>query len=317
MSNIETVNNKNNFKLLLKFIKLGKPQFAVGLFFYFSLGALLGILFNAEFVLSKFILGFAIIFLSTWAVHYHNDYFDFDSDHHGTPTAISGGSGILMEHPEWRNKSKIMGITLIGLAIAISVLFTYLFSYPITFILFVIIANLIAWFYAAPPFQLSYRGLGEFGNSAIGLLFPGLGYFALIGTLNLPFFIFAIPMLFLQLLFTISVEIPDMEGDRIGGKMTWIASKGRKFGFKIVAISGLLATISFLILPYTNLFPAIIDFRIIAFISLIPLSLGIIEIIKMPLDKLSATKYCIYNLAAIFASVILINIYFIHLIRII
>ena len=317
MSNIETVNNKNNFKLLLKFIKLGKPQFAVGLFFYFSLGALLGILFNAEFVLSKFILGFAIIFLSTWAVHYHNDYFDFDSDHHGTPTAISGGSGILIEHPEWRNKSKIMGITLIGLAIAISVIFTYLFSYPITFILFVIIANLIAWFYAAPPFQLSYRGLGEFGNAAIGLLFPGLGYFALIGTLNLPFFIFAIPMLFLQLLFTLSVEIPDMEGDRIGGKMTWIASKGRKFGFKIIAISGLLATISFLILPYTNLFPAIIDFRIIAFISLLPLSLGIIEIIKMPLDKLSATKYCIYNLASIFASVILINIYFIHIIKII
>jgi 1,4-dihydroxy-2-naphthoate polyprenyltransferase len=317
LSNIETVNNKNNFKLLLKFIKLGKPQFAVGLFFYFSLGALLGILFNAEFVLSKFILGFAIIFLSTWAVHYHNDYFDFDSDHHGTPTAISGGSGILIEHPEWRNKSKIMGITLIGLAITISVLFTYLFSYPITFILFVIIANLIAWFYAAPPFQLSYRGLGEFGNSAIGLLFPGLGYFALIGTLNLPFFIFAIPMLFLQLLFTLSVEIPDMEGDRIGGKKTWIASKGRKFGFKIIVISGLLATISFLILRYTNLFPAIIDFRIIAFISLLPLSLGIIEIIKMPLDKLSATKYCIYNLAAIFASIILINIYFIHLIRII
>lgn len=76
-------------KNLLKFIKLGKPQFAVGLFFYFSMGALLGVLFNAEFVLSKFILGFVIIFLSTWAVHYHNDYFDFDSDQFGTPTAIS------------------------------------------------------------------------------------------------------------------------------------------------------------------------------------------------------------------------------------
>ncbi len=317
MSNIETVNNKNNIKHLLKFIKLGKPQFAVGLFFYFSLGALLGVLFNAEFVLSKFILGFAIIFLSTWAVHYHNDYFDFDSDHFGTPTSISGGSGVLIEHPEWRNKSKIMGITLIGLAIVISVLFTYLFSYPLTFVLFVIIANLIAWFYAAPPFQLSYRGLGEFGNTAIGLLFPGLGYFALIGTLNLPFFIFAIPMLFLQLLFTLSVEIPDMEGDRLGGKMTWIASKGREFGFKIIAISGVLATVSFLILPFTNLFPSIIDFRVIAVISLLPLSLGILELIKKPLDKLSATKYCIYNLGSIFASVILINLYFIYLIKII
>jgi 1,4-dihydroxy-2-naphthoate octaprenyltransferase len=302
-------------KHLLKFIKLGKPQFAVGLFFYFSLGALLGVLFNAQFVLSKFILGFAIIFLSTWAVHYHNDYFDFDSDQYGIPTAISGGSGVLIEHPEWRNKSKIMGITLIGLAIAISALLTYLFSYPITFVLFVIIANLIAWVYAAPPFKLSYRGLGEFGNTAIGLLFPGLGYFAIIGTLNLPFFIFAIPMLFLQLLFTISVEIPDMEGDRLGGKMTWIASKGRKFGFQIIAISGILATISFLLLSYTNLFPAIIDFRIIAVISLIPMSLGVIELIKNPNDKATATKFCIYNLAGIFITVILINLYFLSLLK--
>lgn len=304
-------------KNLLKFIKLGKPQFAVGLFFYFSMGALLGVLFNAEFVLSKFILGFVIIFLSTLAVHYHNDYFDFDSDQFGTPTAISGGSGVLLEHPEWRNKSKLMGIALIGLSIGVSAVFTLIFSYPITFVLFVIMANLIAWFYAAPPFHLSYRGLGEFGNTAIGLLFPGLGYFAIIGTLNLPFFIFAIPMLFLQLLFTLSVEIPDMEGDRLGGKMTWIASKGRRFGFKIIAISGLLATVSFLLLPYTNLFPAIIDFRIITLISLLPLSLAIVELIKQPLDKISATKYCIYNLTSIFAAVILINLYFIYILKII
>ena len=318
MSKNATINSNNsnsNIKHIFKFIKLGKPQFAVGLFFYFSLGALLGVLFNAEFVLSKFILGFAIVFLSTWAVHYHNDYFDFNSDKFGTPTAISGGSGVLIEHPEWKNKSKIMGITLIGAAIIISAFFTYIFSYPLTFILYVIIANLIAWFYAAPPFKLSYRGLGEFGNTAIGLLFPGLGYFAMIGTLNLPFFIFAIPMLFLQMLFTISVEIPDMEGDRLGGKMTWIASKGRKFGFKIISISGLLATISFLLLPFTNLFPAIIDFRIVAAISLIPLSLGIIGLVKNPIHKKTATKFCTYNLAGIFASVILINLYFIYLLK--
>lgn len=313
MSKNVTVDSSYNMKSLLMFIKLGKPQFAVGLLFYFSLGALLGVLFNAEFVLSKFILGFAIIFLSTWAVHYHNDYFDFDSDRFGTPTTISGGSGVLLEHPEWRNKSKIMGITLIGLAIVISVFFTYIFSYPITFVLFVIFANLISWFYAAPPFQLSYRGLGELGNTAIGLLFPGLGYFALIGTLNLPFFVFAIPMLFLQLLFTLSVEIPDMEGDRLGGKMTWIATKGRKFGFKIMAISGILVTISFLLIPYTNLFPSVIDFRIVAAISLIPLGLGLIELIKNPSDKVTATRFCIYNLIGILVSVILINLYFIYI----
>jgi 1,4-dihydroxy-2-naphthoate octaprenyltransferase len=313
LSKVESVNNNSKIGNLLKFIKLGKPQFAVGLFFYFSLGALLAMLFGAEFFLSKFILGFAIVFLSTWAVHYHNDYFDFEADHHGTPTAISGGSGVLIEHPEWKNSSKIMAITLILLSIAISIVFTVIFSYPLTFILFVILANLLAWFYAAPPFKLSYRGYGEFGNTAIGLMFPGLGFFAIMGTLTIPFFVFAIPMLFLQLLFTMSVEIPDMEGDKAGGKMTWIASRGREFGFRVIAISGLLATISFLFMSLTNLFPVIIDFKIVALISLIPLTLGLIGFIKNPKDKVTATKFCIYNLAGIFVSVIIINLYFIYL----
>ncbi|MGZ7117408.1 MAG: prenyltransferase, partial [Methanobacterium sp.] len=229
---------------------------AGSLFFYFSIGALLAVLFNAPFDLSKFILGWIIIFLSGWAVHYHNDYFDFETDHNTKPTAISGGSGILIEHPEWRRASIIMAITLIALSIALSIAFTYIFSYPLTFILFIIIGNIIAWFYAAPPIKLSYRGLGEFGNTTIGLIFPGVGYFALMGTLNLPFFIFIIPMLFLQMLFANSVEIPDMEGDKIGGKITWIVSRGRKFGFKIIAISGLLATISFLSLSLTGIFPS-------------------------------------------------------------
>ncbi len=305
----------SNLKDLFKFIKLGKPQFAVGLFFYFSLGALLAILFGAEFNLTKFILGFVIIFFSTWAVHYHNDYYDFKADHYVTPTAISGGSGVLIEHPEWKTSSKYMAISLISIAIAVSVIFTFLFDYPLTFILFVVFANSLAWIYAAPPFKLSYRGLGEFGNTAIGILFPGLGFFALMGTLTLPFLAFAIPMLFLQMLFTMSVEIPDMEGDKAGGKKTWIATHGRRFGFKIIALSGSLATLSFLILNYTNLFPHIIDFRLVAAISSIPLILGIIALIKNPEDKLTATKFCIYNLAGIFAVVILINIYFISLIK--
>lgn len=33
---------------IFKFIKLGKPQFAIGLFFYFSMGALLAGLFHAD-----------------------------------------------------------------------------------------------------------------------------------------------------------------------------------------------------------------------------------------------------------------------------
>ncbi len=305
--------NKSNYIKIIKFIKLGKPHLAGSLFFYFSIGALLAVLFNASFVLSKFVLAWIIIFLSGWAVHYHNDYHDFETDHYTRPTPISGGTGILIEHPEWRESSRLMALTLIGLSIILSIVFTSIFAYSPAFVLFVIMGNILAWFYAAPPIKLSYRGLGELGNTAIAFLFPAMGYWSLMGNLNLPFFIFVIPLLFLQMLFTNSVEIPDMEGDRIGGKMTWIASKGRRFGFKLIAISGLFATLSFLIIPYTNLFPSNIDFRVLAIISLIPLSLGLIGLIKNPLDKSSATKICVYNLASIILAAFLINCYFVYL----
>ncbi len=305
--------SKNNSFNIIKFIKLGKPHLAGSLFFYFSIGALLAVLFNAPFVLSKFALGWVIIFLAGWAVHYHNDYFDFETDHNTKPTPISGGSGVLVEHPEWRKKSILMALTLISLSIILSVAFTVIFSYSLTFILFVIMGNILAWFYAAPPIKLSYRGLGEFGNTAIGFLFPAMGYWCLMGTLNLPFLIFVIPMLFLQMLFTNSVEIPDMEGDIKGGKRTWIAIKGRGFGFKIIAVSGLLATLSFLIIPLTHLFPANINFNIIAIISLIPMSFGIIGLIKNPSDKKTATKLCINNLTSIMIAAILVNCYFVYI----
>jgi len=279
------------------------------------MGALLAVLFNAQFNLNKFIIGYAIIFFSTMAIQYHNDYFDFEADHHVTPSTISGGSGILVENPKWKELSKITALTFIGLADILSVAFTVIFSYPLTFILFVVLANIISWFYDAPPTRLSYRGLGEFVTISMGIIYPGVGYFGIMGTLDLPFLIFTIPMVFIQLMFTMSVEIPDMEGDRLAGKMTWIASRGREFGLKMIVISGLLATVSFFIIPFTNIFPQNINFRILALISLIPLTIGIIELVKKPLDKISATKFCTYNIASIFAAAILINSYFLYLLR--
>jgi len=109
--------------------------------------------------------------------------------------------------------------------------------------------------------------------------------------------------------------MPDMEGDKLGGKITLIVSRGRAFGFKLIAFSAFLITISFLIIPYSNLFHPSIDFRIFALISLIPLTLGIVELQKNPIDRESATKYSSLNIASLFAVGILVNLYFIYLIK--
>ncbi len=304
-----------NIKTLIKIIKLGRPQYLAGNFLIFTMGALLAILLNAEFILSKFILGYSILFTAHLAVHYSNDYFDFEVDHYTQPSAISGGSGVLVENPELKEFSKWFSLLITGISISLAAAFTVIFKYPVIFFLFLFFGNLLAWFYTAPPIKLVYRRLGEVTNIIAVIIFLGTGYFALNGTLDLPFFIFSIPVIFLQIIFINSFEIPTLEGDKLGNKITWIVLKGREFGFRLNLISGFLATLSFIIIPYTHLFPSIIDFKVLTLISLISLSLGIIALIKRWFDVESATKFATINVLALFLMSFLIDIYFIYLIK--
>ncbi len=300
---------------LKKMIIIGRPQILVGNFLLFSMGAMLAVLFNAEFILSKFILGYSILFTAHLAVHYSNDYFDVEVDKYNKPNAISGGKGILVKNPNLRELSKSISVSLSALSIAIAAIFTIIFNYPATYFLFFLFGNLLAWFYTAPPIKLVYRRLGEIANIIAVFIFLGAGYFTIMGTLNTPFFIFLIPVIFLNIIFINSFEIPDMEGDKLGGKITWIVRWGREFGFKVIAISGLLATLSFLFISFTNLFPAIIDFRVLVIISLISVGLGIIGLIKKPYDRESATKFAAINVASLFIISILIDGYFLFIIK--
>ncbi len=309
------MNMNYNVNTVFKIVKLGRPQILVGNFLLFTMGALLAILFNAQFDLSKFILGYSILFTAHLAVHYGNDYYDINVDKHNQPNVVSGGRGILVENPELRELSKKLSIAITGLSLVLAAVFTVVFDYPVTFFLFFLFGNLLAWFYTAPPIKLVYRRLGEIANIVAVVIFLGAGYFTLMGTLDLPFFIFSVPVIFLQMIFISSFEIPDMEGDKLGGKITWIVSWGREFGFKLIAVSGFLATVSFLVLSFTNLFPPSINFRILTFISLIPLSLGILGLIKKPSDRKSATKLASINVAFLFLMSILINVYFIYLVK--
>lgn len=304
-----------NKDTLIKIVKLGRPQFTFGVLMYFLIGTLFAVLLNGQFILTKVIWGFLILFTANLATHYSNDYFDFDVDKYGTVTPFSGGSGILVKNPELKELSKKLAYFFIGLSILIGAGFTIYYSFPISFFLFVLFGNALVWFYSAPPIKLAYRKVGEIGNLLNGFIMPGAGYFVTMGTIDLPFIIFSIPFLFLQFMFTLGVEIPDLEGDKKGGKITWIVSKGREFGFKLMGISVILATISFLIIPLTNLFPQIIDFRILTLISLIPLSLGLYALWKRPIDKKTATKLAILNVGSLFAVWILTNSYFIYLLK--
>ena len=305
---------KSTGEKIIKIIKLGRFQFIFGGFLYFCLGAFFAVLLNADFALNKFLLGYAIFFMAHLSMHYSNDYFDMEADKHGNPSQFAGGSGILIENPELKNFSKWFSITLLSLSLILAAVFVAIFSYSIWFFIFVVFGNFLAFFYAAPPIKLSYNGLGELATISIGFLMPAMGYLTLTGTINIPFIIFSIPLLLYQLLFINAVQIPDMEGDKLGGKITWIVKRGRIFGFKTIAIAGSLATLSFLFISLTNLYPITINFKIIAFLSIIPLAFAIMSYLKRSEDRMAATTLVNRNLSSLIMFLAIINCYFIYLI---
>ena len=304
-----------NLDTFAKILKIGRPHVLAGNFLLFTMGALLAVLLNAEFLLSKFLLGYSILFTAHLAVHYSNDYYDVEVDKYSKPNPISRGKGVLVENPELRELSKRISLFIMVVSVFLAAAFTLIFSYPISYFFFFLFGNLLAWFYTAPPIKLVYRRLGEVANVIAVLIFLGAGYFTMMGTLDLPFFIFSLPVILLQLIFINSFEIPDMEGDKLGGKTTWIVSWGREFGFRFIALSGILATISFLLIPLTGLFPSNINFKVLVAISFISLSLGIIGLIVNPSDRKKATRLAIINVAALFIMSFLIDVYFIYLLQ--
>lgn len=304
-----------NYDKLVKIVKLGRFHFLLGSFLYFCIGAFLAVILNAEFSLNKFLLGYAILFTAQLSMHYSNDYFDLEADKYGKPSQFAGGSGILVKNPELKKFSKWFSTALLSLSLIIAAAFVLLFSYSIWFFLFMVFANLLGLFYAAPPIRLSYNKLGELATISAGFVMPAIGYLTLMGTIDMPFIIFSMPLLLYQMLFISAVQIPDMEGDKLGGKITWIVYKGRKFGFKIIAVSGILATLSFFSISSTSLYPSILNFKIVALISIIPLSLAILSYLRRTENRKNAIRLVNQNIISLTIFLTLTNFYFLYLIK--
>jgi 1,4-dihydroxy-2-naphthoate octaprenyltransferase len=276
---------------MTKLLLVARPQFAIAVLALFMFGACLAILLGAPFSLLRLLLGYLIILPAHLSVSYSNDYFDVDVDKLGKPTRFSGGSGVLVNHPELRRPAKWIAIALILCSVGFGILFMAIYSYPLWFLGYVLVANMLGWFYSAPPLRLVYRGLGELSTVVTaGLLVPLMGYLIMMGYVNMDLLVFVIPLMLFCLAFVLAVEIPDEEVDRLGNKMTWVARRGRGFGFTILGISLLAATAYFFCIRwlYPRTYP--LDFRLLGFLSLLPLGAGIIGMLKRPVEKQPATR---------------------------
>jgi 1,4-dihydroxy-2-naphthoate octaprenyltransferase len=276
---------------ITKLFRVARLQFLICGMALFAFGALWALLLGAPFSLSRILLGYLVLLPAHLSVSYSNDYFDVEVDKYDKPTLFSGGSGVLVDHPELRKPAKWTAITLILCSLVLGIVFLLVYAFPIWFLGFVVLGNLFGWFYSAPPIRLAYRGLGELSMAiSIGLLIPGFGYLVTSGQMNQEGLLFIIPLMLYGLAFILTVEIPDMGSDRLGNKRTWVARKGRGFGFTVISASFLLATLFFLCIQWmtSRIYP--LDFRILTILSLLPLGAGCIGLLRRPIEKQSATR---------------------------
>ena len=300
---------------MAKLLRVGRPQFLISGLTLFVLGALLGVRLGAPFSLPRLILGYLVILLSQLSVHYSNDYFDVAVDRHGGGTPLSGGSGVLLEHPELKKPVIWIAVALIGCSLGTGFIYLLYYRYPYWMFGFVLIGNLLGWVYSAPPFRLSSRGLGEPAFTFIGgFLIPGMGYLVMKGKLDLAGVFILIPLLLYGLASILSVEIPDMEVDRLGDKRTWVARKGRGFGFSLVGTCLLAATGYFFIFPSLSMGQVPLDLHVLGMLSLLPLSAGMVGLIRKPIQREPATRIAIWTVLSLVVFSILANGYLIFLV---
>jgi 1,4-dihydroxy-2-naphthoate octaprenyltransferase len=180
---------------------------------------------------------------------------------------------------------------------------------------FVVLANLLGWMYSAPPFRLSERGLGELCFTfVVGFLLPAMGYLTLRGGFDLTAASLLIPLILYGFVFILSVEIPDLEVDRLGGKRNWVTRTGRRFGFTMIGLCLLGATGYFFLLAWFIPTEIPIDFRVASGLSLLPLLPGLWGLARRPGERQPATQIATSIVLALALFSILIDVYLFFLI---
>lgn len=179
------------------------------------------------------------IFAVEVAKNASGEVFDFDS---GTDLAVapadrspfSGGKRVLVDHLLTRRQTAVIA----GLGYAVGIISGLaIVLYRTWAVLWLGVAGIaFAFFYHAPPFRLSYRGLGE---SVVGLTYGPLisagTYLVQRGQVTPAVITLSLPLGILIAAFLWINELPDYHADLQAGKRTLVVRMGRRRASRIYA----------------------------------------------------------------------------------
>jgi 1,4-dihydroxy-2-naphthoate octaprenyltransferase len=289
-------------------LRLARFHFLIPGFMLYLMGYLLALVGGVEYDSVKFILGYLILGTAHLSVSFSNDYFDRHSDRNSFKTAFSGGSKVLVEHPELESLALKLAVLLLCSSIIANVFFTIVYGYTFWFLIFGLLGGLVGWFYTAPPLKLAYRGLGELSTIlAVGFLMPGMGYFVASGTISPLFQAFILPLSCYGLFFITTVELPDVESDTIGQKKNLLVKGGRTAGKAISVAATLTGTISIVALLFLGITLEIIDLRPFIMFSILPLMASISGLLLNTNNRRHLVRQIIINMTSMILFLFLID----------
>ena len=283
----------------LSFLKIIRVHIVAGGALAFSLGALLAITEGGSFKILPLILGYIVVLLGDLSTHYSNDYFDIEVDKISEQKNFFSGNKILVTQPQLRSLAKSVSVTFLVLSDIIAAVSVLFFNVPPELLIITFVANLIGWFYSAPPLRLSSRCLGEIVIAlATGFIIPCIGYIIVRGHFDSLFLSFSIPFMMYGFMLSLNLSAPDIEIDKKGEKRTFsVLTGGRNIFFVILAVA-FLATITFFGLTF-QLATSVINMNAIFLLSFIPMTAGIVGFI-ISFKKRDLNRFSTLNISSLF-----------------
>ncbi|MBN2250616.1 MAG: prenyltransferase [Candidatus Altiarchaeota archaeon] len=261
-------------KRLKELLILGRFHFVFGGLLLYTLGYLLAASSGTIPQPDRFIWGYAILFFAHLSVSYSNDFFDAKEDRISRPTMFSGGSGVLVRHPELAPTAKKIALSLIALSFLAAACFVYAYNFSPLLLLYVLAGNLCGWYYSAPPMRFSHK---LYGNMIFALtvciLVPGFGNYIASETITPEMWHLSIPLVFYGYAFTVGVQVPDIEADRRNAKRNYASTFGEDVSYRTIAVLCILASAS--IYAISRVVCSGPDYGKILLYSLLPLAASI------------------------------------------
>lgn len=296
--------------MIRQYLKIIRVHIVVGGILAFTVGALLGLANGGTFSPNHFAICYAAVLFGDLSTHFSNDYFDVKQDKASFKKAVFSKHKVLTDKPEMLPLTHKIAVTLLTVSLVIS-FFAVLFKIvPLEFLLILIGANFLGWFYSAPPLRLVKRGSGEVAIAlAVGFAIPTAGYLSTKGALDNWYGLFVIPFILYGFMLALSLEAPDVEGDCLGDKKTLAVTKGTRAVFASAFSAAFAAFLVFLHFTVLRLsYP--VDLSVITAFSSLPLIVGFLGLLQICKGKNARIPSAI-NVASLFAINILIVVYLI------